>query len=261
MDRLKHISTYSTTIVPFHRIVVEKLQGKEHIVGFTTRYIAGGTLAAKGRSVFKLKWLKQLLGVIDDLHFKYGIQHQDVAPRNILLHEATDDIMLFDFNNSARINAPFDPRLGGTNFDEQRDDVKGVIFTLYEIITRNKQFRNVKPSIQDVSSVLNADWVKHRDVRLDKPLRTYRDVLDAWVQRREERMNEDIIDKSSYIHWPDLPKPPRDWVEGREARANDIQVVEWKRPAQGKIKEGMSVFADGTVTETAKKACKAPMTT
>jgi hypothetical protein len=47
-------------IVPFHRVVVEKLQGQEHIVGFTTRYIAGGTLAAlaEGRYVFKLKWLK-----------------------------------------------------------------------------------------------------------------------------------------------------------------------------------------------------------
>lgn len=127
--------------------MVEKLQGKEHIVGFTTRYIAGGTLAAEGCRVFKLKWLKQLLCVIDNLNFKYGIQHQDVAPRNILLHEATDDIMLFDFNNSARMNAPFDPRLGGTNFDEHRDDVKGVIFTLYEIITRNKQSRNIKPSV------------------------------------------------------------------------------------------------------------------
>jgi hypothetical protein len=160
--------------------------------------------------------------------------------------------MLFDFNVSARINAPFDPRLEGTNFDEHRNDVKGVIFTLYEIITRDQHFRNVEPSMQNVFSVLNIDWVKHPDIRLDKPLGTYRDVLNAWVQRRKE--NENITDKSSFINWPDLPKPPRESMEGREARANNIQVVEWKRPAQEKIKEGMSVFADGTVTKTARKA-------
>ncbi|KAG8166157.1 hypothetical protein KVR01_004709 [Diaporthe batatas] len=242
-------------IVPLHRVVVEKLQGQEGetVVGYTTRYITGGSLDARGRFTFKLKWLKQLLNVIDDLNIKFGIRHQDVAPRNLLVHEATDSLMLFDFNVSARTNAPFDVRLKNTNFDEHRNDVKGVIFTLYEIITRDYHFRQVEPRLQDISSVQDVDWVKHPSVRLDRPLATYRGVLNEWVQRRTEDRYEETADRSSHISWPDLPRPPLGWIEGWKARANNIPVVEWKRPAQNKIKEGMSVFADGTVARTAQE--------
>lgn len=240
-------------IVPFHRVVVEKLQGEEgeRIVGFTTSYITGGSLDTKGRFLFKLKWLKQLISVIDDLNYKYGIQHQDVAPRNLLVHEATDNIMLIDFDVSARYNSPGDPQPQAENFEEDRNDVKGVIFTLYEIITRDEHFRDVEHRLQDASSVQDIEWVKHPDVRLNKPLEAYRKVLDEWVEKRKERANEGSTDRSSYIDWPGLPGVPNAFIEGREARAKKIQVVEWKRPAQGKIKEGMSVFADGTVARTA----------
>ena len=243
-------------IIPLHWVVVEKLHAQEHIVGFTTRYIAGGNLAAEGRRVFKLKWLKQLISVIDDLNHKYGIQHQDVAPNNLLVHEATDKIMLFDFNIAVRVNAQLES-VGAVKCDEGCD-VNGVIFTVYEIVTRDYHLRGIEYSRQDISSILKMDWVEHPDVRLDRPLATYKAILDAWVLRRKQRTKEVITDTSNYINWPDIPKYRRRAISGREARANNLQVIEWKRPAQGKIEEGLCVSADDTVIKTSNKAWKSP---
>jgi serine/threonine protein kinase len=88
-------------IVPFDSVVVDELT-RQLVVGFTTKYIPGGDLEQNRSRVFKLKWLQQLLKVIDDLNLRYGIVHQDVAARNILLDESTDSIRLFDFNFAAR---------------------------------------------------------------------------------------------------------------------------------------------------------------
>jgi hypothetical protein len=51
--------------------------------------------------------------------------HQDIAPRNLLIDEE-DNLRTFDFNYSIMIDKHYTP---------DRDDIKGVIFTLYEIIT------------------------------------------------------------------------------------------------------------------------------
>lgn len=125
------------------------------------------------------------MSLVDDLNYKYGIQHQDIAPRNLLVDEATDNIMLFDFNFSARIGAP--ARDMGIPFFEDRGDIKGVIFTLYEMITRDDRLRSVPHRDQDPSSVMNMEnWVKHADVRLNLPVASYRAELNAWVLRRKE---------------------------------------------------------------------------
>lgn len=129
-------------IAPFDRLVVDKLDGRDVLVGFTSRFIPGGTLEADSTRVFKLKWLRQLLNVIDYLNLKYGIQHQDVAPRNLLVDPETDDLMIFDFNCAVRIGYPHRIDSYARYWDE-RNDVKGAIFTLYEIITRDEHFREV----------------------------------------------------------------------------------------------------------------------
>lgn len=298
-------------IVPFDRVVVEELHGQDHIVGFTTQHIAGGTLDAidenpEDSRAFKLKWLLQLTSLVDDLYYKYGIQHQDIAPRNLLVDEATDNILLFDFNFSARIGAPVCNMR--TRFFEERDDIKGVIFTVYEIITRDDHFRSVPHRDQNASSVLNMEnWVKHPDVRLDEPLEKYRAELDAWVLSRKERGNlKGFTDASDYIDWSEIPEPSRreayedaedmvgnseqyedlgdnnmdasggdesedqapghsedereesvlttdtypSWtINRRDARQTNLQVIEWERPAQKTIKEGMWVYADGRVVD------------
>lgn len=141
-------------ITPFDRLVVDELDGRQVWVGFTSRFIPGGTLEADSARTFKLKWLKQLLNVIDDLNFKYGIQHQDVAPRNLLVDPETDDLMIFDFNWAARIGYPY--RLNNyAQYWDQRSDVKGAIFTLYEIITRDQHFRRVSWENQNPEDIQN----------------------------------------------------------------------------------------------------------
>lgn len=52
-------------------------------------------------SLSKLKWLEQLLRAIDDLNLKYGIQHQDVAPRKLLIDPEADNLVIFDSNWAA----------------------------------------------------------------------------------------------------------------------------------------------------------------
>lgn len=109
----------------------------------------------RDRRLFKLKWLLQLTRLVDHLNYKYGIQHQDIATRNLLVDEATENIMLFDFNFSARIGSSL--RNMGTHFFKERDDITCVIFTLYEILTRDEHFRSVTHRDRDSSSVLNME--------------------------------------------------------------------------------------------------------
>ncbi|KXH26780.1 hypothetical protein CSAL01_00326 [Colletotrichum salicis] len=120
-------------IVPVDRLVVDELKGR--VVRFTSIYIPGGTLEDNQSRVFKLKWIKQLTRVVGDLNLKHGTMHQDINARNLLVDPSTDNLLLFDFDFSGRI--------GGTGYVENRNDIKGVIFTLYEIITRDNHFREV----------------------------------------------------------------------------------------------------------------------
>lgn len=143
-------------IVPFDRLVVDKLEDREVVVGFTSVYIPGGTVEENTSRIFKLKWLKQLICTVDDLNFKYGIQHQDIAPRNLLVDEEADDLLVFDFNFAARIGYPIQ-RENHTQYSADLDDVKGVIFTLYEIITRDTHFTEVPYYEQDSTKILNME--------------------------------------------------------------------------------------------------------
>ncbi|KAM0228216.1 hypothetical protein ACHAPO_010864, partial [Fusarium lateritium] len=124
-------------IVPFDRVVIDEIEGG--VVGFTSVYVPGGSLEDNKSGVFKLKWLQQLIEVSDELNLVYGISHQDIAPRNLVVNETTDCIMLFDFNFAARINHPPEE---GEAYVKARNDVKGVIFTAFKIITRNDSVRD-----------------------------------------------------------------------------------------------------------------------
>lgn len=53
-------------ILPFDRVVVEDQDSR--VIGFTTKYIPGGTLANSKRP-FRFEWLQQLTSVVDFLNF------------------------------------------------------------------------------------------------------------------------------------------------------------------------------------------------
>uniref|UniRef100_A0A8H7NQ99 Protein kinase domain-containing protein n=1 Tax=Bionectria ochroleuca TaxID=29856 RepID=A0A8H7NQ99_BIOOC len=210
-------------IVPFDSVVVDEIEGR--LVGFTSVFIPGGTLDENKTRCFKLKWLHQLMALVDELNLKYGVAHQDVAPRNLVIDEVSDSLMIFDFNFSARI--------GRGGYDEARDDVKGVIFTMYEIITRNDRHRRVRHEEQDVSIIEGEEWVKHPDVLLDHPVSEFRAVLAAWSEKRRAgtqiTKNTEATDP---LEWPPLPEPPlteRIWeISGHEHRRMK-KLYHWRR--------------------------------
>ncbi|KAK4108988.1 hypothetical protein N656DRAFT_801410 [Canariomyces notabilis] len=83
------------------RLVLDEMTGSQ-VVGFTMRYAANGSLD-KSKPLFKLRWLKQLMQVIDDLNLQHGIIHQDVHARNLVTDPATDSYsqyMLQDLNEN-----------------------------------------------------------------------------------------------------------------------------------------------------------------
>jgi hypothetical protein len=51
------------SIVPFDALVVDTVGGVDRVVGFTTRYIPGGTLSENMDRVFKLRYLEQIINV------------------------------------------------------------------------------------------------------------------------------------------------------------------------------------------------------
>ncbi|KAG8418349.1 hypothetical protein J3458_005770 [Metarhizium acridum] len=205
-------------IVPLDRLVLDEVNGR--VVGFTTLYIPGGTLSKNKSRTFKLKWLRQLTCVIDDLNLKHGIAHQDVSARNLLIDPKTDALMLFDFNYSGRI--------AGIGYGEDRNDIKGVIFTLYEIITRDTDFRDVPHYEQNPADVQELDeWVQHPDVQLDHSVTEFRSVLNEWVDRRQSgRQIAVYTEAPEYIDWPDFPKsPPKDVVFNDDGKGNSTVVT------------------------------------
>jgi serine/threonine protein kinase len=193
-------------IVPFDRVVVDELDGC--VVGFTNDYVPGGSLEENKSRVFKLRWLQQLIQVVDDLNLRYSIAHQDIAPRDLLVDESTDSVMLFDFNFAARIKH-LSPLGEGESYCEERNDVKGVIFTAYEIITRDEGLRSVPHEEQNLDN-LRLEWVKHPEVKLDHPISVYRLVLQEWQGRRAAKLDTAYAgDALEAINWPSRPKPPQ----------------------------------------------------
>jgi hypothetical protein len=164
---------------------------------------------------------------------------------------------LFDFNYSRQI--------GGLGYGGGQNDVKGVVFALYEIITRDTDFRNVDHPA-DVEWL--EEWVQHPAVKLDHPVSEYRSVLDEWVKgRREGKQISVYTEAPEHLEWPDFPKPPPPEEElillgdgcgnstvakgvtmyeiRRYERENGRQILNWERPAQKKLWKGDRVFANG----------------
>lgn len=142
-------------IVSFHGLVFDSVptfcmdsksvitHNQDKVVGFMTCFIPGGTILDNISRPFRLSHLRQLIDVVDYLNFELGIVHGDITTYNLLIEPDTDTLKIFDFNlashlgdtegdNSTRIKNIF-------SYEEERNDVKLTVFTLYEAITRDSE--------------------------------------------------------------------------------------------------------------------------
>ncbi|WEW61463.1 hypothetical protein PRK78_006953 [Emydomyces testavorans] len=230
------------SFVPFHRVVIDDVT--KQILGFTSQYIPGGSLE-KYNQVFYFSWLKQLTDAVDDLNLHFGIMHQDVAPRNVLVDPATQSLKLFDFDRSAEI--------GGRGVRRGRNDVDAVIFTVYEALTKDQHFREIPFWEQDVSQVeALEEWELQLPLEDGKDIAAYRSYLNEWaVVRRTTKTIEHYSEATNPIPWPIYPEPQKLLVHDgsvsytHRRRRRDVEaaggyVTRWDRPPQQK-KEGQSL--------------------
>ncbi|KAF4554314.1 Hypothetical protein D9617_4g000670 [Elsinoe fawcettii] len=244
-------------------VVVDEVKGR--IVGFTTDYIPGGTFDSYPPSVCKFEWVQQLMTVADDLNFKYGVQHRDIHPRNILLDKYFGSIKLIDFNFARRITTD--------QYDQSRSDSAGVLFSVFELITRNFQHRSEVYDYPDIGVILDLErWPIHSDVELDRPVNDLRCMLRAWIDSRKQReLNMASVRFSHCIpQTPHLPHTPQitrkgvngharngtgttnggevqvlDWGMLKDLNASGEYYVKWGRPTSSKVLPGSLYLATG----------------
>ncbi|OAA60549.1 Protein kinase-like domain protein [Niveomyces insectorum RCEF 264] len=251
-------------IVPMEALVLETVDGDDKVVGFLTRYIPGETLHQNKDRVFKLKYLEQLLDAVDFLNLRCGIVHGDICPWNLLIDAETDSLQLFDFNSGAKLGWEGDDETWFC-YEEDRNDVKFVVFTLYEIITRAYEFSfrgEFYPHELDAATVLKKrTWRKHADTQLDHPVTVYRRVLAAWLAKRKgtDRTVRHFSQAAEPLDWPPVPGGPtyterggmNDWAG--QYRAGLVMagkdVVRWERPATRALPlaDGQRLLATGEV--------------
>jgi len=203
---------------------------------------------------------------VDHLNLRLGIVHGDICPWNLLIDAETDTIQLFDFNCAAKLGweGDKDNRLE-FEYEENRNDVKFVIYTVYELITREFCFREeFYPDELDASKLMKkAKWTAHKDAKLDSPVTEYRRVLNDWAKQRAEmdKKVDHFTKASEPLNWPALRvDPSMVWDRGPvrlrgQLRCTLTQMgkdfLRWERPPTRSLPlpEGQRLLATGEVVQ------------
>ncbi|GAB1318074.1 hypothetical protein MFIFM68171_08284 [Madurella fahalii] len=249
-------------IIPIYSLVVEELSGLG-VVGFTMPAIAARTLDKHWPRPFKLRWFRELVGLVDELNLDFGISHQDIAPRNLLINPDTDSILLIDFGHAAQIHQDPDLDLtteGGyrTVYLPEVDDVKGVMYFLYCVVTRDPKYKFLPLNqVKEEEFEDPKRWVQHPDVELDNDISTFFNEMMAWVRkRRDGRHSGNHAREPRHIEYPDAPlELPVDKVKvislidsymRRQARVEyGRPVLNWQRPPKSKVDKTRRLLATG----------------
>lgn len=185
--------------------------------------------------------------------------HQDIAPRNFCIDATTDILVVFDFGNAAHV---------GAEARADRNDVKGVILALHEIITRDSAYGQCWLHFMDEVPLLGhpEKWQKHPDVKLDAPAGAYYDALMAWVERRRRApVPAEAVQFSQaprHFVWPKSFAEPPLWSshdrspalpQSSYCRAAAEQLglpfVEWERPGEVHVDRTRRLLATGRYAE------------
>lgn len=244
-------------ILALDSLVLEELTGLG-VVGFTTPVIQARTLDKLSPSPFKLRWLRELMGLVDELNLEFGILHQDIAPRNLFINPDTDSILLFDFNWAAGVGQT--QKDGYKTVKPARNDVKGVMYFMYLIITRDPKYSVWQLDFVEEDVLEDRErWIKHPQVQLDDDVSAFYDELMAWVRtRRGHSPLAHHTQATRHIEVPIPPKPPRDEVEGgrganlagvvtpcQSRLAAGRPVLNWQRPPKAKVDKCRRLLATG----------------
>lgn len=143
------------------------------------------------------------MDAIEDLNLRFGLMHQDISPRNILVDSLTGNLKIFDFDRSARIGSPGKVR--------NLNDVDGLIFTIYETLTKDKSYRNALFGEDQVQKVEALEEWKLDKVPLEEEkggITAYGHFLGKWVHgRRTTRRIEHYSQATEPLSWPEYKEP------------------------------------------------------
>jgi hypothetical protein len=181
----------------------------------------------------------------------------------LLIDPSTDNIQLFDFGLGAKLGWEGDEENNlEFQYDADRDDVKFVIFTTYELITREFNFRQeFYPEELDASEIMEQDgWEQHPDSKLDSPVDEYRHLLAKWFKRRADDNIDHFTKASQPLEWPPLyvddPFLNADRTPlKRKGRLREVMVslgkdfLRWQRPPTSSmpLPQGQRLLANGEV--------------
>lgn len=264
-------------IVPLDSIITDSEDVPGHgtvevVVGFTSVFVPGMTVQDNVSRLFSLKHLNQLFNVVDDLNLKFGIVHQDIAPRNLLIDPITDNLQIFDFSCAGKLGwkgASEDNRLF-SNRGSFKIDLAGVVATVYEIITRDTELAERILMGAEISTVEETDWRKHPDVNLEADVSTYRKMVQSWLERRNlsKHWITHYTQAPNVLEWPQAWRPnlppfdqegitegdlqPCSSMPRATIRALGLKSVEWERPAHNMIPDGFRVLGNGRLVAQAE---------
>ena len=201
--------------------------------------MSGGTLEHYHDKPFYFRWLKQLTDAVDDLNLRFGIMHQDIAPRNVLVDSPSGNLKLFDFDRAKLIGAEkhmlaqFTTTLTGSSLLFMRPSQK------------MNFFREVRIDQQDVREVEELEfWDLKLPLEDEKGgIAEYRKALTEWaIGWRTIRTIKHYTEASEPISWPPYVEPPGFMMElpggppflayrrrRREAYAAGDYVTVWER--------------------------------
>lgn len=196
---IMHALQGRTSIVSFDRFVVDDEDFR--LLGYTSNYVPGDTLRDNPYRPFCLSWLEQLTQVVDELNLKCGIYHQDIAPCNLMIDAQTNNLILLDFDKAIQIGAGKEV----ANFN----DIDGVIFSIYEILTFDTKYQKIDYWDLDVSEVENMiEWPVKAELEPDLDVTTIRQCLNEWVSRRRNAPKlKHYTEASEPLEIP--PRPPQ----------------------------------------------------
>ncbi|KAI1825748.1 hypothetical protein F4861DRAFT_547150 [Xylaria intraflava] len=174
-------------IVQIHRIILDDNSGR--VLGWASKQIAGTNLETD-KSCFKMKWLKQLLDIVDYLHLELGICHCDLVLKNIMLERAADKILLVDFEFAHQIN-PYD----------MQSDINQIVWSVYEIVTHDSTLVE-----EQLCRYIDEDDEQWGDLNYHENDTSVIDDMKEWPVRTE-------LD----CEGQELRRYLKDWVDWRKA--------------------------------------------